>query len=854
MEAIYGSMAAFALSRYAFRGRDGLFLLFTAGLLFPLNTAALPLFLMLQKIGMNDNLLGVALPEAAFSLPVTIVILRPFMRAIPGELEDAATVDGATRIRFFLRILLPLSRPALITVGMLAFVTSWNTYLLPLIVLSTPSHFTLPLAVAMFQSQYSTDTARVFAHTALLVHSFRKLDPRVERVLFALVANRALAASSKLAAAGWIGGDAHIDGLDEIDEQSCYRAMDYLLTIEPDLAKEAYFQVTDLLNLEVDLLFFDTTSTYFETGEADEPVPRDKDGNCAGEGDDAAVKDTGFRTHGKSKDSRDDLPQVVVGMAVTRDGIPVRVWSWPGSTTDTDLIRQVRRDIREWTLSRVVWVADRGFTSQKNRRALMQGGGGYIIGEKLRSGSAEVKAALSRQGRYATVRDNMQVKEVSIDSDDRFVLCFNPAQAGRDAAIRAKLVAQLEDAITGTDTLTAAERARIEGTLSGKPGLKRFLRTTPSGLLRIDKQKIRIEANLDGKYLLRCSDPHLSAEDIALGYKRTLHAPSPVHFRLRAALPRRWPSQCDQGLSARARRAPGYLPGYPGARRPEWLRPSHLGTRARLPLLQACPARHPVRGAEGGEPEILLEFGVGRLGVEVHVVDRGVPLAGEKAGHPGVRVPESPDGERYALAHRETRLQHLPELIRLRERGQVVGGHLVGRVVHERADIGLGDGHLQAKAGVPLQVLGHLRAAEPVLRIEVPLVPDSVDRYALGEHLLEPREHRVALGVRAVLAGDVVVVVEEQRVRICLVRPAEGVRDDACPEVRDPEVIRVDRRGIAVGEELVGHVPLPDPAFVARYLGNDVLVQQVFELGVSTRCGQCVVKPGSAAVMAGLFS
>jgi raffinose/stachyose/melibiose transport system permease protein len=162
-----GSMAAFALSRYAFRGREGLFLLFVAGLLFPLNTAALPLFLQLQQLGLNDNLFGVALPEAAFSLPVTIVIMRPFMRSIPGELEDAAIVDGATRIRFFLRILLPLSRPALITVGILAFVTSWNAYLLPLVIFTSQDHYTLPLAVANFQSTYTQDTARVYAFTAL---------------------------------------------------------------------------------------------------------------------------------------------------------------------------------------------------------------------------------------------------------------------------------------------------------------------------------------------------------------------------------------------------------------------------------------------------------------------------------------------------------------------------------------------------------------------------------------------------------------------------------------------------------------------------------------------------------------
>ncbi|MFD4977802.1 IS1634 family transposase [Streptomyces sp. NPDC058424] len=352
----------------------------------------------------------------------------------------------------------------------------------------------------------------------------RRLDPRVERVLFALVANRALDASSKLAATDWISHDVHIEGLPAIDEQSCYRAMDWLLEIEPALAKEAYFRVTDLLNLEVDLLFFDTTSTYFETEDSDEPVPRDADGRRLPDDADPELvdKERGFRAFGKSKDSRSDLPQVVVGMAVTRDGIPVRVWSWPGSTADSDLIRQVKRDLREWSLSRVVWVADRGFTSAANRRALMQGGGGYIIGEKLRSGSDEVKAALARPGRYATVRDNMQVKEVNIGSDDRFVICFNPDQATRDAAIRARLLAQLEEAIAGTDKLNAAERAHLAGQLSTKPGLKRFLRTTPGGLLRIDKKKIAAEEKLDGKYLLRSSDPHLSAEDIALGYKQLL--------------------------------------------------------------------------------------------------------------------------------------------------------------------------------------------------------------------------------------------------------------------------------------------------------------------------------------------
>jgi hypothetical protein len=351
----------------------------------------------------------------------------------------------------------------------------------------------------------------------------RRLDPRVERVLFALVANRALDAGSKLAAADWTCNDVHITGLDHVDEQACYRAMDWLLQIEPELAKEAYHQVTDLLNLEVDLLFFDTTSTYFEIDEADEPIGRDAHGHALGDPDDPdAASHKGFRAYGNSKDHRDDLPQVIVGMAVTRDGIPVRVWSWPGGTGDSELIRQARDDMRAWTVSKVVWVADRGFSSAANRRHLMRGAGGYIIGERLRSGSTEAAQALARQGRYATVRDNLQVKEVNLGDGDRWIVCFNPAQAERDAQIRTKMIARLEEAIAGSDQLSRDRRNQLAGVISTKPGLRRYLRTTPAGLLRIDAAAVKAEARLDGKYLLRCSDPKLSAEDIAVGYKQLL--------------------------------------------------------------------------------------------------------------------------------------------------------------------------------------------------------------------------------------------------------------------------------------------------------------------------------------------
>ena len=168
---VAGIMAAFVIARYNFRGRQGLYTLFAAGLMFPLTVAALPLTLLLRTLGLHGTYLGVIIPGIAFALPTTIIILVPFLRAIPDELEEAARIDGATRIGFFWRILLPLSKPGLITVGILAFVASWNAYLLPLLVISTGTlpqeWWPLPLGVTQFSSQYSSNTGAVLAYTSL---------------------------------------------------------------------------------------------------------------------------------------------------------------------------------------------------------------------------------------------------------------------------------------------------------------------------------------------------------------------------------------------------------------------------------------------------------------------------------------------------------------------------------------------------------------------------------------------------------------------------------------------------------------------------------------------------------------
>jgi raffinose/stachyose/melibiose transport system permease protein len=164
---LLGLMASYVLARYRFKGRGALYAIFAAGLMFPMTVAITPLYIVVKNLGLMNSLVGVILPQIAFALPTTIIILVPFLRAIPDEIQEAAFMDGCSRMGFFWRMVLPLSMPGVITTGILAFIGSWNSYLLPLFILNNEATFTLPLGVQAFSSQYSVDTARVLAFTAL---------------------------------------------------------------------------------------------------------------------------------------------------------------------------------------------------------------------------------------------------------------------------------------------------------------------------------------------------------------------------------------------------------------------------------------------------------------------------------------------------------------------------------------------------------------------------------------------------------------------------------------------------------------------------------------------------------------
>jgi transposase len=322
----------------------------------------------------------------------------------------------------------------------------------------------------------------------------------ITQAVFAMIANRCLAPSSKLAITDWVKKEVIIPGLPEIDVQVLYRAMDFLLDHQEELEKEIYWTVADLLNLEVDILFFDTTSTYFETDE-----------------------ETDLKKRGYSKDKRKDLPQVVVGLAVTREGIPVKHWVFPGNTQDMATIEKVKNDLSGWRLNRCIFVHDAGMTSEANLQYLQRGGGHYIVGRKLKSGEAEAEAVLSQKGPFTEINDKLSAKEVILGDGEkrqRLVLVKNREEEQRAKTVRHQIVQTIEQKIDGLNSRKDRSHTKEVCELKSHSVYGKYVKELKDGQLKIDKSRVAKEGRYDGKFLIETSDDTLSLQDVIFGYKQ----------------------------------------------------------------------------------------------------------------------------------------------------------------------------------------------------------------------------------------------------------------------------------------------------------------------------------------------
>lgn len=341
-----------------------------------------------------------------------------------------------------------------------------------------------------------------------------------ERALFAMVANRALQPYSKLYTyEQWLREEVYFEGHKALERNHLYEAMDFLERRKEAIEKAIYFRMADLLNADVDLIFYDTTSLHFEIDEEDEAESTGS--KAAGK-----KKYRALRKRGKSKNGRGDAPQIVVGLAVTRDGLPVRSWVFPGNTNDMTTIEQVKADLRGWKLGRCVFVGDAGMNSEENRRTLSLGGGKYILASKMRAGDEVTKQVLTRPGRYHEVAGNLRVKEVIVGDGERrqrYVVCYNPDEATRQRKHREKVLTELQAEL---DTLKPPKPGKRHSKrtceLLTTERYRAYLRETKSGALRISRAAVAAAERYDGKWVVTSNDDTLTAEDLALAYKQLM--------------------------------------------------------------------------------------------------------------------------------------------------------------------------------------------------------------------------------------------------------------------------------------------------------------------------------------------
>ena len=321
-----------------------------------------------------------------------------------------------------------------------------------------------------------------------------------ERALLAMVANRLCEPESKLGVWDRWLSKVYLPSCQGLKLRHMYEAMDLLHAHAEQVEKTVFFQVADLFNLEVDLIFYDTTTASFHVDQEDD-------------------EGAGLRKFGHSKEGF-WAPQVVVALAVTREGIPVRSWVLPGNTADVSTVEMIRADLRGWNLGRAMFVADSGMNSADNRSELAKACGKYLLACRM-AGVADIKReVLTKRGRYTVFKDNLHAKEVIVGDGERrkrYILCFNPKEAKRQRSHRQMTVELLDDELQRHKDKSSTAQWAIE--LLASRRFKRYLRILKSGQVRIDRAAIREVEKYDGKWVIETNDDTISLEDAACGYK-----------------------------------------------------------------------------------------------------------------------------------------------------------------------------------------------------------------------------------------------------------------------------------------------------------------------------------------------
>lgn len=324
-----------------------------------------------------------------------------------------------------------------------------------------------------------------------------------ERALLAMVANRLCAPASKLGVwERWLE-TVHMPSCSSLKLAQMYEALDLLQAHQTEVEEAVFFETASLLNLDVEVVLFDTTTCSFAIDEVDAP-------------------EDGLRAYGHSKEGT-WTPQVVVALAVTREGFPVRSWVFPGNTADVTIVKRVRDDLRGWKLSRILFVGDSGMNSEDNRIELARACGKYVLACRAASVKEVRDVVLGRPGRYQEIADDLRVKEVVVGDGEfrrRYVVCFNPQQAERERAHREQVVRELEDALAKHADLDTRRKWVAQLRASGRYG--RYLTVDRSGRVHIDRPAVVDAARYDGKWVLLTNDDTLTAEEAARTYKGLL--------------------------------------------------------------------------------------------------------------------------------------------------------------------------------------------------------------------------------------------------------------------------------------------------------------------------------------------